>query len=68
METLTRINKNDWVRFQVPDRRVLEGFVQEISHDETRVRIGKSPDSSENEWHTLSDIRVIKTQPLMATV
>ena len=66
METSLKLFKKDWIRFQVPDKRVLEGYVQEISSDGTRIRVGKGPDSPENEWHTLSDIQVLKKQPLMA--
>lgn len=67
MATFTKITKNDWIRFQVADMRVLEGYVQDVSPDGTRVRIGKAPDSPENEWHQLEAITILKTQELMAT-
>ena len=68
MESMTKINRSDWIRFQVPDKRVLEGYVQEFSTDGLRVLIGKSPDSPENEWYRLSDLLVLKVQELMAPV
>jgi hypothetical protein len=64
IETTAKIRKGDWIRFQVPDRRVLEGFIQEVSPDETRVRIGKAPESPENQWHSLGEIVVLKTQTI----
>src|SRR5687767_4798164 len=63
--TQTKLRRNDWIRFQIPDKRVLEGFVQEVSADGTRIRVGKTPDGPENQWHNLADITVIKKQALM---
>ncbi|MFN7141442.1 MAG: hypothetical protein ACK4UN_19105 [Limisphaerales bacterium] len=64
METLTAFHKSDWVRFQVSDGRVLEGYVQALSPDGSKVRIGKTPDSTENEWHRLDELSVLKTQSI----
>ena len=60
MGTTLELHETDWVRFQVPDRRVLEGFVQRIQGDS--VLIGKAPDTPEHEWWRLSDIVVLKKQ------
>jgi len=59
-----KLQKSDWVRFQVPDHRVLEGFVQAFSEDGTRILVGKTPDSQENQWHDLRGIVIIKKQAL----
>jgi hypothetical protein len=67
IETPTHLQKDDWIRFQVPDHRVLEGYVQEISADGTRLLVTKTPDSPENEWHVLSDIQIIKQQSMNAS-
>ena len=62
------LKKNEWVRFQVSDRRVLEGFVQEVSADGLRILVGKAPWSYENQWHNLHDITVLDHQAINAPV
>lgn len=63
----TGLQKDDWIRFQVADHRVLEGYVQEISPDGTRILISKSPDWPENEWYNLNEIEILKVQALNAS-
>ena len=64
-ETISTVRKNDWIRFQIPDKRVLEGYVQQISDDGSRILVGKAPDNwPENEWYALANIKIIKTQEL----
>ncbi len=68
METIPALHKTDWIRFQIPDRRVLEGFVQDITED-GRILIGKTPDTPfEREWYRLEDISVLGTQTVGAPV
>jgi hypothetical protein len=66
MQTPIRIEINEWIRFQVPDLRVLEGYVQEISPDGRRILVGKAPDWPENQWYDLADIRILHHQEMMA--
>lgn len=61
-EAQAKIRKKDWIRFQVPDKRVLEGFVQEVSPDGTKILVGKGPDSPENQWHVLAEIKILRKQ------
>lgn len=62
-ETAVPLKKGNWIRFQrKADLMVLEGFVQELSCDAGRVRIGKAVDSPENAWHALSEITVLHQQ------
>jgi len=63
IETLLKLKRSDWIRFQVhSDRRVLEGFIQEISEDGQRLKIGKEPDGPESEWFSLSEISILHRQ------
>lgn len=66
MQEAVKLHKRDWIRFQLSDKRVLEGYVQEISDDGTRIRVGKTPDSPEHQWYSLSEIHVLKKQALMS--
>jgi hypothetical protein len=61
-QTLLKLQEGDWIRFQVPDKRVLEGFIQEVAEGDGRLLIGKAPDWPENEWYRLTDIEIIKHQ------
>ncbi len=59
-----RLRKRDWVRFQLKtDRRVLEGFVQQLDESTRKIRIGKTPDTSENAWFALADMEILHHQP-----
>lgn len=59
----TSLRKGDWIRFQIKQSKiVLEGFVQEISNDGAKLRIGKAPLSPENTWHALDGIAILKHQ------
>ena len=66
-ETISTVRRNDWIRFQIPDKRVLEGYVQEVSDDGSRILVGKAPyDWPENQWYNLAEITILKTQQLFA--
>jgi hypothetical protein len=61
------LKEYDWVRFQLHrngDRRVLEGFIQELSPDGQRFRMCRAPDGIECEWFDLSELTILKTQTL----
>ena len=58
-----KLRRGMWVRFQIKsNRRVLEGFVQEIDVEKNSIRVGKSPDPPENAWRLLAEIDILKTQ------
>jgi hypothetical protein len=61
--TQPTLRKRDWLRFQLKsDRRVLEGFVHELSSDGSQVRIGKTPYLPEPDWYPLSEIILLRQQ------
>jgi hypothetical protein len=63
MENPASIKKGDWIRFQVlANKVVLEGFVQEIAPDESRIKVGKAPDWPESAWYARNEIRLLKQQ------
>jgi hypothetical protein len=64
MANQVRVQRNDWIRFQLPDKQVLEGFVQQISPDETKIMVGRGPGWPENQWHSLANIRILVKQTL----
>jgi|GEM_PF-3117219 len=67
LATELKLKKSDWIRFQLHhDKRVLEGFIQKISADGQRLKIGKEPDGPEFEWHALTDITILRHQTLGA--
>jgi hypothetical protein len=65
------LKEYDWVRFQLDrpnDRRVLEGFVQEISEDGREFKMCREPDGTECEWFDREELTILKTQTLGAPV
>jgi hypothetical protein len=57
------LRKRDWIRFQLKtDRRVLEGFVHELTSDRSQMRIGKTPYLPEADWYPLSEIILLRQQ------
>lgn len=65
------LKEYDWVRFQLHrpnDRRVLEGFIMELSADGQRFKMCREPDGPECEWFDLGELTILKTQTLGAPV
>lgn len=62
MNDVLAFRKKDWIRFQLPDKRVLEGFVKSISADKKSVTIGKGPDSPESQTFDIGAIHILKVQ------
>jgi hypothetical protein len=61
------LKEYDWVRFQLHrpnDRRVLEGFVQELSNDSRRFKMCREIDGVECEWFNFDELTILKTQAL----
>lgn len=62
-EPAHNVRKGDWIRYQIKSNRiVLEGFVQEVSSDGSRVRIGRAPAPLENNWYSLTEISILHQQ------
>jgi hypothetical protein len=65
------LKEYDWVRFQLHrpnDRRVLEGFIQELSSNGQRFKMCREPDGDECEWFNRGELTILKTQTLGAPV
>lgn len=61
------LKEYDWVRFQLQrpnDRRVLEGFVMELSEGGRCFKMCREPDGNECEWFDLTELEILKTQTL----
>jgi hypothetical protein len=57
------LRKDDWIRFQVTANKiVLEGFIQEVSPDDTTITVGKAPLSPEKTSYSLAAITILRHQ------
>lgn len=65
------LKEYDWVRFQLHrtnDRRVLEGFVMEVSSDGQTFKMCREPDGPECEWFEMGELTILQTQAMGASV